>query len=154
VPCILSSIQVQSSLDYIPRPWGEFNQKRYKLTVTSKDSNSPDTIKDILKSRINPTDIRAGINSLKTLRNGKVQIEARNKVDIEILTKDIHERGDRLEVIVHRLRNPRMVIYNVPEDISTQNVEETILAQNPEFNLNKWEITAKFLCDKECTLGT
>ena len=38
-----------------------------------------------------------------------------------------------------------MVIYNVPEDISTQNVEETILAQNPEFNLNKGDINAKFL---------
>jgi hypothetical protein len=56
-----------------------------------------------------------GINSLKTLRNGKVLIAAGNKEDIEILTNDIHEEcGDKLEVIVHRLRNPRMVIYNVP----------------------------------------
>jgi len=79
-----------------------------------------------------------GINSLKTLRNGKVQIEAGNKEDIDILTKDIHEKcGNKLEVIVHRLRSHRMVIYDVPEDISTQNVEETILVQNPEFNLNK-----------------
>jgi hypothetical protein len=111
------------------------NDIRGKLTVTSKGSKSPDKIEDILKSKINPTEIRVGINSLKTLRNGKVQIEAGNKEDIEILTKDIHEKcGDKLEV-VHRLRNPRLVIYNIPEDISTQNIEETILAQNPEFNL-------------------
>ena len=85
-----------------------------------------------------------GINSLKSFRNGKVQIEAGNKEDIEILTKDFHEKcGDKLEVIVHRLRNPRFVIYNIPDDISTQNIEETILAQNPEFNLNKGDINAK-----------
>ena len=124
---------------------GKFNQKRYKLTVTSKDSKSPDTIKDILKSNINPTEIRVGISSLKSLRNGKVQIEADNKEDIEILTKDIREKcGDKLEVIMHRLRNPRLVIYKIPEDISTQNIEETILAQNPEFNLDKGDINAKF----------
>jgi hypothetical protein len=86
-------------------------------------------IKDILKSRINPTDIRVGINSLKTLRNGKVQIETCNKEDIEILTKNIHKCGDKLEVLAHKLRNPRIVIHIVPEDISTQNVEETILGQ-------------------------
>ena len=45
---------------------------------------------------------------------------------------------------MHRLRNPRLVIYNNPEDISTQNIEETILSQNPEFNLNKEDINAIF----------
>ena len=45
---------------------------------------------------------------------------------------------------MHRLRNTRLVIYNIPEDISTQNIEENILNQNPEFNLNKGDITAKF----------
>jgi hypothetical protein len=85
-----------------------------------------------------------GIDSLKSLRNGKVQIEAGNKEDIEKLTRNIHEKcGDILQVIVHRLRNPRLVIYNIPEDISTQNIEETIIAQNPELTLNKGDINAK-----------
>jgi len=58
-------------------------------------------IQDIIKSRINPTDIRVGINSIKTLKNGKVQIETGNKEDIEILTNDIHKKcGDKLEVSV------------------------------------------------------
>ena len=86
-----------------------------------------------------------GINSLKSLRIGKVQIEAGNKEDIDILTKDIHEKfGDKLEVSVQKLRNPRLVIYNIPEDISTQNIEDTIIAQNPEFKLSKGDINAKF----------
>jgi hypothetical protein len=52
-----------------------------------------------------------GINSLKPHRNGKVQTEAGSKENIEILIKDLHEKcGDKLEVIVHSLRNPRLLI--------------------------------------------
>jgi hypothetical protein len=46
---------------------------------------------------------------------------------------------------VHRLRNPRLVIYNIPDDISTNNVEETILSQNPELNLTVRDINPKFV---------
>jgi len=49
---------------------GVTKKKRFKLTVTSKDSNCTDMIQDILKSRINPTDIRVGINSNKLSEMG------------------------------------------------------------------------------------
>jgi hypothetical protein len=32
---------------------------------------------------------------------------------------------------VLKLRNPRLVVYDIPEDITTQNIEDTIVAQNP-----------------------
>jgi hypothetical protein len=38
---------------------GNSNRKATN-SVTSKESNSPDTVKDIVRSRINPTDIREG----------------------------------------------------------------------------------------------
>lgn len=37
-----------------------------------------------------------------------------------------------------------MVIYNIPEDISTENIEGTLLAQKPELNLKTGNINAKF----------
>jgi hypothetical protein len=37
------------------------------------------------------------------------------------------------------------VIYNVPQDIKVENVEETILTQNPELGLAQGDIEAKFL---------
>jgi hypothetical protein len=43
--------------------------------VTSKDNQTADKIKEMLKSNINPTDIKMGIGSLKTLRDGRVQME-------------------------------------------------------------------------------
>jgi hypothetical protein len=124
---------------------GKVKHTHHTLTVSSNESKSADTIKEILKSNINPTEIQVGINALKTLRNGMVQIEAQNKEDVEKLTKDIKEKcGDKLTVSVRKLRNPRLVIYDIPEDITIQNIEDTIIAQNPELNLNKGDIIAKF----------
>jgi hypothetical protein len=112
--------------------------------VKSKESQPPDTIKGLLKSKINATDIKV-INPLQILRDGRVQIETGSSEEIETLTKDINDKcGDKLEVNIHKLRNPRLVIYNIPEDISIWNVEDTLLAQNPELNLKTGDIAAKF----------
>jgi hypothetical protein len=70
---------------------GGIKQKPFKLTVKSKESQSPDTIKDLLKSKINPTEIKMGINSLKSLRDGRVLIETGSKEEVETLTRDINE---------------------------------------------------------------
>jgi hypothetical protein len=49
---------------------GNTTQKVYKLPVTSRDNQTADTIKEMLKSQINPTEIKVGIRSIKTLRDG------------------------------------------------------------------------------------
>ena len=46
---------------------------------------------------------------------------------------------------MHRRRNPRLAIYNFPDDISTNNLEEIILRQNPELNLTSENINPKFV---------
>ena len=43
--------------------------------------------------------------------------------------------GGELEVTLPQLRKPRMVINNVPKDTTVGNLEETIIAQNPELEL-------------------
>jgi hypothetical protein len=104
---------------------GNLRHDTYKLTITPKDSLSPEEVKGILKAKINPTKIKVGIKSIKALRNGRVQIETGNKDETEILTKDINEKcGQNLEAQVHRLRHPRLVIYNIPDDIPTNNVKK------------------------------
>ena len=52
--------------------------------------------------------------------------------------------GDDLEINIHTLRKPRLIILNIPEDISTTNIEDRILMLNPDLNLRKGEIVAKF----------
>jgi hypothetical protein len=99
---------------------GEKHMKKFKLTVRSKENQSPETIKGILKSTINPTEIKVEINTFKSLKKGKMLIETNSKEEIETLEKDINAKcGGKLEANVHKLRNPRLVILNIPEDIST-----------------------------------
>jgi len=50
-----------------------------------------------------------------------------------------------LEVVVPQLRKPRMVINNVPNYITVGNLEEVIIAQNPELELVQGDMEAKFI---------
>jgi hypothetical protein len=79
-----------------------------------------------------------GINTFKSLTNGKVLIETNSKEETKVLEKDINAKcKGQLEANIHKLRNPRLVIFNIPEDISTENLEDTLIALNPDLNLKK-----------------
>ena len=55
---------------------------------------------------------------------GKALIETNTKEEIEVLEKHINTNcGGYLEANIHKLRKPRLVILNIPEDISTGNLE-------------------------------
>ena len=118
---------------------------RFKITVTSKENQTSETIKEMLKSKINPSEIKVGINNFKVLRNGKILIETNTKEELETLGKDINTKcGDKLETHIHKLRNPRLVVINIPDEITTENFEDTLIAQNPDLSLAKGVIKAKF----------
>ena len=115
-------------------------QQHFKITVKSKGNLSAEAIKEILKTKINPTDIKVGINSLKTLTDGRVLITTSRKDEAEALDMDIKEKcRDELEPVLHRWRNPRLIIRNTPQDITTKNIE-----QNPDLYLQSGDIIAKF----------
>ena len=119
--------------------------KTYKMTVGSKGAHPPETIKQLLKAKIYPSEIKVGINAFKTLNSGRVLIETKSKEETEALDNEIQAKcGGDLEINIHTLRKPRLIILNVPEDISTTNIEDSILMQNPDLNLKKGEVAAKF----------
>jgi len=108
---------------------GEENLNRFKSAAKSRDNNSTETIKELLKNKINTTEIKVGINIFKSLKNSEVLIETNCKEEIEVLQKDTSVKcGGDLETNIHTLRKPRLLILNVPEDISTTNIEDTLLA--------------------------
>ena len=92
---------------------------------------------------MNPTEIKVGITSLKSLRDGRVIIEASSKNEIEALGDKIGGKCGELEVNIHKL-NPRLVLLNIPEDITLDNVEKTRTVQNSELDLKEGDIRAKF----------
>jgi len=50
-----------------------------------------------------------------------------------------------LEVMQHKLRKPRLIMYNVPNEITTENVVAIIKTQNPVLLTNGEDIEAKYM---------
>jgi hypothetical protein len=90
--------------------------------------------------------MKVGVKSFKSLKDGRVLIETGTQEEAKLLSDSIRDKcGNDLEVLVPKLRNPRLVIHNVPQDIKLESLKETILTQNPELGLEQGDITAKFL---------
>jgi hypothetical protein len=120
--------------------------KRHKLTVRSRTNHSAEEIKNIIKTNINPTSMKVGISAFRTLRDGRVLLETKSKDEIELLHTNIQDKCSQLlETNIQKLRNPTIVIYNIPEDVTTENAEEIISSQNPELNLSKGDMKPKFI---------
>jgi len=116
--CYVALTNVSKRMNYADAVQGT-KTKSYKITVKSTGVHQPDETKQILKTKINPGEIKVGIRSFKSFRGG-VLIETNSKEEREILGKEIQENcGKELEAQAHSLRKPRLIILNVPEDIST-----------------------------------
>ena len=122
------------------------DSRRYRITLISKEETiTPEQIKLQLKKSINPTDIKVGIKAVKTIRDRGLIIETGSEDERNILSTEISNKlGERLDIIQHKLRKLRLIIYSVPDEITTENIGATIRAQNPDVLTNDEEIEAKY----------
>ena len=60
-----------------------YNNNMYKLFVKSKNNQSAEYTRTPIKSKVNPTQMKVGINALKTLKNGQLLIESEKKRELE-----------------------------------------------------------------------
>lgn len=71
------------------------------------DIQLTEEIKELLRSKIDPINMKIGIRTFKNLKNGNVLIETDSKEEIEILNYQIHDKcGDQLEISAQKRRNP------------------------------------------------
>ena len=54
---------------------GKAAQRVCRLTVTSRDNQAAETIKTMIKSQIKPAELKVGIESIRTLRDRRVQMK-------------------------------------------------------------------------------
>jgi len=122
------------------------NNKRYKITLKPKETTTtPEQIKSQLKNSINPTEIKVGIKAVKTIRDRCLIIETESEEESNILFTEIRKKlGEKMDIYQNKLRNPRVIIYSVPEETTVDNIGATIMAQNPEIITNDETIEAKF----------
>jgi len=66
-------------------------QKTFKLTVKSKSGQSIEHMKTLVKTKVNPVDMKIGITTFKGLRYEQLLIENHNKPEIDALSKTINK---------------------------------------------------------------
>jgi hypothetical protein len=89
--------------------------------------------------------MKIGISAFRALRDGRVLLETKSKEEMEILHTNINDKCSQLlEAHIQKLRNPNIIIYNVPEEVTVDNAEDIISIQNPELNLNVGDVKPKF----------
>jgi hypothetical protein len=55
---------------------------------------------------------------------------------MNLLSADINAKcGEALEAGIPILRKPRLIIRSIPQDMTVEGFEETLLAQNPELGM-------------------
>jgi hypothetical protein len=84
----------------------------------------------LVKTKVNPVEIKIGITTFKGFRNRRLLIETQSKNEIDALSKTINELcGEKLEASTPRRRNPRLIIYKVPDELNIENAKELIMRQ-------------------------
>jgi len=118
--------------------------------VNSSENQTAGTNKEMLKPKINQNEVKVGIISIKTPRDWRLQIGKGSIQEAETQTKSIRENlGDKLKTNIQKPRKTRMKIHIIPEEITTDNIEGTIIAKNPDICIEKGEITPKFTYETE-----
>jgi hypothetical protein len=98
-----------------------------------------------MRMNVNPTDIKVGIKAIKATKVKGILIETGSEEEINSLSLEINSKfGEGLEIIKHKLRKPRIIMYNVSKEITTENVVAIINAQNPGILTNRENMEAKF----------
>lgn len=112
--------------------------KSFKMIVKSKNNQSTEYMRTLLKTKVNPIELKVGINSLKSLKNGHLLIESGNKSEADIICQNINNKcGGELEANISMKRNPKIIIFSTPEEVTMENAVEALATQNEELNNGK-----------------
>ena len=71
---------------------GRDNNRKLKITIRSKESHTPENMEELLKTRINPTEMKVGISAFKILKDGRILIEVGRKEERERISNRMTEK--------------------------------------------------------------
>ena len=68
------------------------NTERHRLTVKPYDNKMAEEIKKLLRTKIDPVNMKIEIRTFKSLKNGNILIEADSKEEIDLLNMQIRDK--------------------------------------------------------------
>jgi hypothetical protein len=74
---------------------GRKNDKKVNIIIRSKANHTPETIMELTKTKINPTEIKEGIGTFKVLKDGRILIEVGSKEEIKRISTSTTESAEK-----------------------------------------------------------
>lgn len=148
------SIQVSDKIDPKQVSYAEITSKQktekknntHKLIVSGNENNNLTTaeVKTLVQKSFNPCKLQVGIVKLKETKNNKIIIETENKVMLEKICQEINvANGKVITAEAIQKHNPRLIVFNIPSEVTLENVTEIIREQNLNTVLQNDTIIAK-----------
>ena len=117
------------------KPTAEMNSKPINnlpslIIKPRSKQNSTKTRQDINKN-INPVNLNVRVQSIKETKSGSVIIKCPTKEETEMLRKQVDRKlKDKYDVEHTKLRKPRIKIPGFKQDLSEEEIKNSIIAQN------------------------
>lgn len=113
------------------------NMPKKKFTAFVKPSVesvnvSADDVKVTFLKTVDPVKQRIHIDSLKRLKSGAIPVETETQEDLEKIMRNKSVKEVGLQVNPSNLRLPRVILYDVPTDLTEEMGKEVIYEQNTD----------------------
>lgn len=153
---MIPSSSMETSKNQLPtnKTFAEAVKEPAIIIKPVQEQTSNTTINDI-QTRIDPTKLAVGINTMKSTRDGGVVISCTDKKSMETMkNKVIEELGDKYTINMTQLKNPRAIVVGVEEKIINMGEEDIleILTQQNELlkgEESKMKLIRKYVGRKE-----
>lgn len=102
------------------------------LLVFPKEGEEKDSNKTqkIVTEAVCPTALKVQIKAFTKIRNGGIKIVCNSKEELQQIKKVVEEKCDKVAPVTPKLRNPRIVLYNIPNEIGPGEIWSTLQQQN------------------------
>jgi hypothetical protein len=140
-------LKVQTDRQTTPKSFAEVLKQNNNNTFNNRKSThvlivypkvedlTSEDLKTKIKTRVNPIELKVGINRINNISKNGVIIECQTKNECEILKNEINNKfSNEIEAKIPTKKNPRVIIYNVPKDIDSEVIMNNIIEQNRHLN--------------------
>lgn len=126
---LAASIGPQSNHHPLLHPSGDSPQTAGLVIKPTDQNTTSQEIKKLIKEAVDPKTLQLGVNRIKNLSNNALFIECRNKVDCDIMEREL-KKMQSLTVESPKRRLPTLLLLHVPADVEDSDIKDIILQQN------------------------
>lgn len=109
----------------------KLNQNIPSVIIKPKKQQSRDATELDVKTHIDPSELKISVKKIQTTRNGNIMIKCNDVTDTQKLKKYAQETlKDNYEIEETKLKNPQIKIVGFKQDMTMNEVEQSIKNQN------------------------